>query len=160
MNPEFSILRNNKIHHTAIAIGWLNMYDCTIGENVFIGPFCELGNAVVGNRTRISSHCYIPPHVTFGEDCFIAHGVMFTNDTFETPETYKDIKELAAQWTPRPTEIGDRVRIGSGAVILPVRIGDDCIVGAGCVVTRDVPDGCMVVGVPGRQVLRRIKNNK
>lgn len=157
MNPEFSKIRNCLIPHNCTIVGWTNLYDSQFGENCLIGPFTEIGGAVIGARTKISSHCYLCPGVEIGNDCFLAHGVMFTNDTFETPETYKHIKELAAQWTPRPTEIGDRVRIGSGAVILPVRIGDDCIVGAGCVVTRDVPDGCMVVGVPGRQVLRRLK---
>lgn len=129
---------------------FVNLYDAQIGEECFIGPFVEIGGAVIGKRTKISSHCYICPHVEIGEDCFIAHGVTFTNDRFDTPESYGHIKELAEKWTVRPTKIGHRVRIGSGSVILPVRIGNDVVIGAGTVVTKDVPDGAKIMGNPGR----------
>lgn len=149
--PEFSRIRNSDIHFTAKLIGWANIYDAKIGEECFIGPFVEIGGAVIGARTKISSHCYIPPHVEIGEHCFLAHGVMFTNDLFETPHTYMDIRELSEQWTPRRTVVGNCVRIGSGAVILPVKIGNNCIIGAGAVVTRDMPDGEIWYGNPARK---------
>ena len=150
MNPPFSVITNSKIHNSARIVGWVNIYDADIGADVFISPFVEIGQAVIGARTRIGSHTYIPPHVEIGTDCFIAHGVMFTNDTFDEPKTYADISELRAKWTPRLTIVGNCVRIGSGAVILPVKIGDHCVIGAGAIVTRDVKDGEIVAGNPAR----------
>lgn len=143
-------INNCEIHHTAKVMDFVNLYDSQIGADCFIGPFVEIGGATIGARTKISSHCYICPHVEIMEDCFIAHGVLFTNDTFETPERYEDIKELAAQWTPRRTVVGNCVRIGSGAIILPVKIGNHAVIGAGAVVTHDVPAGATVKGIPAR----------
>lgn len=149
MNP-LSIVKNCTIHHTARIMPFTNLYDSEIREECFIGPFVEIGGAVIGARTKVSSHTYICPHVEVGTDCFIAHNVTFTNDTFETPSTYRHIAELAQKWTQRRTVIGNGVRIGSGAVILPVKVGNNCVIGAGSVVTKDMPDGEIWAGVPAK----------
>lgn len=140
------------IAESARIMPFVNLYDSSIGEDCFIGPFVEIGGAKIGNRTKISSHTYICPMVEIGDDCFIAHGVMFTNDTFIAPAEYQDISELTEKWKPLRTLVGNRVRIGSGCVILPVRIGDGAIIGAGAVVTHDVPAGALVAGVPARRM--------
>lgn len=150
MNPPFSILNGNTIHLTARIIGWANIYMSVIGQEAFIGPHVEIGQAVIGDRTKVSSHCYICPGVEIGSDCFIGHGVMFTNDLYNEPEVYDHITELAGQWELKKTTVGNCVRIGSNATILPVKIGDHAIIGAGAVVTRDVPAYAVVVGNPGR----------
>lgn len=129
---------------------FVNLYDTHMGENCLIGPFVELGGVKIGDRTKISSHSYGCPGVVIGDDCFIAHSVMFTNDKFSDVPSYKTIDELAELWNKRETSIGNRVRIGSGCVILPVHIGDDCIIGAGAVVTKDIPPGTTVAGAPAR----------
>ena len=150
MEPKFSVITNSIIPPSAKIVGWANIYDSKLGEGVFVSPFVEIGGAVIGDRTRIGSHTYICPHVEIGTDCFIAHGVMFTNDTFEHPKKYDHIDGLRAAWTPKRTEIGNCVRIGSGCVILPVKIGDHAIIGAGAIVTRDVKPGGIVAGNPAR----------
>jgi acetyltransferase-like isoleucine patch superfamily enzyme len=137
-------VRSCRIAESATLMPFINLYDCEVGENCFIGPFVEIGGATIGNRTRISSHSYICPFVTIGDDCFIGHGVQFTNDTFDT--------EFGKTWNPQKTVVGNRVRIGSGCVILPICIGDDAVIGAGAVVTRDVPAGTTVAGVPARRM--------
>lgn len=154
---ELQRISNCKIHPSAKVMPFVNLYGAEIGEGCFIGPFVEIGDAVIGARTKVSSHTYICPHVEIGTDCFIAHGVMFTNDTFETPKTYERIEELSAQWTPRRTIIGNRVRIGSGAKILPVKIGDGAKIGAGAVVTKDVPAGETWYGNPAKKAKKAKK---
>lgn len=149
-HPPFTQIRNSIIPRSVQIVGWANIYNAKLGEDVLVSPFVEIGGAVIGDRTRIGSHSYICPHVEIGTDCFIAHGVMFTNDSFTEPKSYRQIGELKAQWTPRPTVIGNCVRIGSGAVILPVKIGNHAVIGAGAVVTRDVADGEVVMGTPAK----------
>lgn len=119
-----------------------NLYDCELGDDVFVGPFVEIqSNVKVGKSTRISSHSFICSNVDIGENCFIAHGVMFTNDKFT---------ESKNNWIERPTKIGNGVRIGSNATILPVNIGDNVVIGAGAVVTKDIPNNSVVKGNPAK----------
>ena len=128
-----------------------NLYGCTIGDDCFVGPFTEIQKgAVVGARSRVQSHAFICELVTIGEDCFIGHGVMFINDTFATGGPARGQKEL---W--RETVIGNRVSIGSNATILPVKITDDVVIGAGAVVTRDIAVAGTYAGNPARRLRSR-----
>ncbi len=121
---------------------YTNLYGCELGDDVFIGPFVEIqSNVKIGNRSRVSSHSFICSSVEIGEDVFVAHGVMFTNDKFT---------EGREDWVERKTIIGNNVRIGSNATILPVKIGNNVVIGAGAVVTKDVPDGVTIKGNPAK----------
>jgi len=123
-----------------------NLYECRIGDDCFVGPFTEIQKAaVIGARSRVQSHAFICELVTIGEDCFIGHGVMFINDTFAGGGPARGKKEL---W--RETVIGNRVSIGSNATIMPVRIVDDVVIGAGSVVTRDIMAAGTYAGNPAR----------
>lgn len=134
--------------------GPCNIYDSELGDNVKVFNFVEIGGAKIGANSKVSSHSYICPSVTIGEECFIGHNVSFTNDIYSDVPKYEALSELAAKWTCRPTTVGDRVRIGSGSVILPVSIGDDVIIGAGSVVTKDVPTGETWAGNPARRICK------
>lgn len=135
-------LNNVKIGKGTKVSDFTNLYGCELGEEVFVGPFVEIqSDSKIGNRSRISSHSFICSGVEIGEDCFIAHGVMFTNDKFT---------EKREEWVERKTKIGNNVRIGSNATILPVTIGDNVVIGAGAVVTKDVPANTTVKGNPAR----------
>jgi acetyltransferase-like isoleucine patch superfamily enzyme len=123
-----------------------NLYGCEIGDDCFIGPFTEVQKSVwIGARTRVQSHAFVCELVTIGEDCFIGHGVMFINDTFATGGPSRGRKDL---W--RSTTIGNRVSVGSNATILPVKICDDVVIGAGAVVTRDITVSGSYMGNPAR----------
>ena len=126
----------------------VNLYGCTIGDECFVGPFVEIQkNTKIGNRTRVQSHCFICELVTIGEDCFIGHGVMFINDSFEMGKPARGHREL---W--KPTNIGDNVSIGSNVTILPVSICDHVVVGAGSVVSRAITIPGTYHGSPARLV--------
>lgn len=130
----------------------VNLYGCEIGDSCMIGPFVEIQRGVrVGDRTRIQSHSFLCEKVRIGEDCFIGHGVMTINDRFSSGGPSHD----EAEW--EPTVIGDRVSIGSNATLLPVRICDDVVVGAGAVVTRDIDEPGVYAGNPAKRIgdLRR-----
>jgi acetyltransferase-like isoleucine patch superfamily enzyme len=123
-----------------------NLYGCKIGDDAFVGPFTEIQKgASVGARSRVQSHAFICELVTIGEDCFIGHGVMFINDTFAGGGPAYGKKEL---W--RETVIGNGVSIGSNATIMPVRIVDDVVIGAGSVVTKDITAPGSYAGNPAR----------
>lgn len=124
----------------------VNIYGCSIGDNVFIGPFVEIQKgATVGNGTKIQSHTFICDLVDIGEHCFIGHGVMFTNDKFSNGGPAQGNKEL---WCS--TKIGNHVSIGSGATILPVDICDNVVIGAGAVVTKSITTPGIYAGNPAR----------
>lgn len=121
-----------------------NIYGCEIDDGAFVGPFTEIqAGARVGKRTRVQSHAFICDLVEIGDDCFIGHGVMFTNDPFAIGGPARGRTEL---W--RQTKIGDRVSIGSNATLLPVTVCDDVVIGAGAVVTKDIERPGIYVGNP------------
>ena len=134
---------NCSIHPTATIVSPVNLYGCTIGADCLVGPFTEIQTgARIGDRTRVQSHAFICELVTIEEDCFISHGVMFTNDRMPPSPREK--------W--ESTLVKRKAMIGTGAVLLPVTIGEGAVVGAGAVVTRDVPDYTVVAGNPARVV--------
>jgi acetyltransferase-like isoleucine patch superfamily enzyme len=125
-----------------------NIYGCTIGDDVFIGPFVEIQkDVVVGARTKIQSHTFVCELVTIGDNCFIGHGVMFINDLFANGGPACGDKSLWKQ-----ASIGSHVSIGSNATILPVRICDKVVIGAGAVVTRDIVESGIYAGNPAKKI--------
>lgn len=128
-----------------------NVYECSLGENCFVGPFVEIQKGVrIGARTKVQSHAFVCELVEIGDDCFIGHGTMFTNDVFAIGGPARGRKEL---W--RSTRIGHRVSIGSNATLLPVTVCDDVVIGAGAVVTKDITEPGIYAGNPAR-LLRRL----
>ena len=128
----------------------VNIYGCEIGDETFVGPFVEIQKDVrIGRRCRIQSHAFICELVTIGDDTFIGHGVMFINDLFQTGGPAQGRKDL---W--RSTTIGSKVSIGSNATILPVKVCDGCVIGAGAVVTKDLTESGIYIGNPARLVRR------
>ena len=123
----------------------VNLFECKIGNNVFIGPFVEVGkNVEIKDNSRISSHSYICEKVKIGKNCFIGHGVMFTNDKFLNGK----ISFKSEDWLV--TEIEDNVLIGSNSTILPVKICKNVVVGAGSVVTKDITKPGTYAGNPAK----------
>ena len=126
----------------------VNLYGCSIGDHCFIGPFVEIQrNVKIGPRSKIQSHSFVCELVTIGCDCFIGHGVMFINDTFSIGGPAQGKKEL---W--RSTEIGSHVSIGSNATIMPVKIADHVVIGAGAVVVKDITESGFYVGNPAKRI--------
>ena len=125
-----------------------NLYECTLGANAFVGPFCEIQKGVViGDRTKVQSHSFICELVSIGSDCFIGHGVMFINDTFSNGGPAGGD---ASKW--KSTRIGNHVSIGSNATVLPVQICDRVVIGAGAVVTRDIIEPGTYAGNPAKRL--------
>ncbi len=129
----------------------VNLYECQIGDESFVGPFVEIQRGVrIGKRCRVQSHVFICELVTIGDDCFISHGAMFVNDLFRSGGPAGKDPSL---W--HETLIGNRVSIGTNATILPVKICDRSVIGAGSVVTRDIDVPGFYCGNPAR-LLRRL----
>jgi len=125
-----------------------NLYGCTLGDAVFVGPFVEIQNGVIiGKRTRIQSHAFICELVTIGDDCFISHGVMFINDLFSKGGPARGDRQLY-----RKTTIGNSVSIGTNSTLLPVTIVDNVVIGAGSVVIHDILESGIYAGNPARKI--------
>ena len=126
----------------------VNIYGCSIGDDVFIGPFVEIQKDVkIGERCKIQSHTFICELVTIGNDCFVGHGVMFVNDTFSIGGPARGNKAL---W--KSTRIGNHVSIGSNATILPIEICNDVVIGAGAVVTKNISEPGIYAGNPAKKM--------
>jgi UDP-2-acetamido-3-amino-2,3-dideoxy-glucuronate N-acetyltransferase len=132
----------------------VNLYGCTIGSDTKIGAFVEIQkNVSVGARCKISSHTFICEGVTIEDEVFIGHGVMFINDLYPRATNEDGSLQTQANWQVVKTRIKCGASIGSNATILAgLIIGEHALVGAGAVVTRDVPDYAIVAGVPARIV--------
>lgn len=145
-------LRDIAVSPGVVVVEPSNLYECSLGENVFVGPFCEIQKGVViGARTRVQSHSFVCEMVEIGEDCFIGHGVMFINDRFSGGGPARGD---TSKW--ESTTVGNRVSIGSNATIMPVTICDDVVIGAGAVVTRTISEPGTYAGNPAR-LLRRAR---
>jgi acetyltransferase-like isoleucine patch superfamily enzyme len=133
---------------------FVNLYGCSVGDGSKVGPFVEIQkNAHVGARCKISSHTFICEGVTIEDECFVGHHVCFINDRHPRATGPGGALQTEADWTLEPTRVRRGASIGSGAVILcGVTIGEGALVGAGAVVTKDVPPGAVVAGVPARLV--------
>jgi len=138
---------------------FINLYGCEIGDETKIGAFVEIQkNAKVGSRCKVSSHTFICEGVTIEDNVFIGHGVMFTNDSYPRATTESGGLQTEADWKVETTVVKKGASIGTGATILPnVSIGENAIVGAGSVITRDVPAHAVVAGNPAK-VLRYLKD--
>lgn len=137
-----------------------NLYGCEIGDDVKIGAFVEIQKgARVGHRCKVSSHSFLCEGVTLEDEVFIGHGVTFINDRFPRATNTDGGLQTEADWDCVPTVVKRGASIGSGATILcGVSIGERAIVGAGSVVTKDVPDGAIVAGNPARVMRRAVTN--
>jgi acetyltransferase-like isoleucine patch superfamily enzyme len=131
---------------------FINLYGCAVGDNTKIGAFVEVQkNATIGRNCKISSHTFICEGVTIEDDVFIGHGVTFINDTYPRATTSGGALQTEADWKVEPTLIKNGASVGSGSTILAnVTVGERAMVGAGSVVTKDVPPRAIVAGNPAR----------
>ena len=140
---EWKVIDNCKIGQNTKIMNFVNLYGCEIGDNCLIGPFVEIQNGVkIGDNVRVQSHAFICTAVEIEDNVFISHGVMFINDKKPVVEN--------PNWKPERTVVKKGASIGSNATILPVTIGENAMVGAGAVVTKDVPPNAIVVGNPAK----------
>ncbi|MGE5506085.1 MAG: acyltransferase [Actinomycetota bacterium] len=151
-DPTVRIAPDVKLGRDVRLFGFSNLYGCEIGDESRIGTFVEIQRDVrIGRRVKVQSHTFICSGVDIGDEAFIGHGVMFTNDRFPRSTTAGGELQGADDWVCEPTRIGRRASIGSNATILcGITIGDEAVIGAGSVVTRDVPARAVVAGNPAR----------
>jgi acetyltransferase-like isoleucine patch superfamily enzyme len=140
--------------------GFTNLYGCELGDDVKVGTFVEIQKgSKIGNRCKISSHTFICEGVTLEDEVFVGHGVMFTNDLFPRATATGGQLQTEADWKCHPTVVKRGASIGSNATLLcGITVGEYALVGAGSVVTRDVPPRAVVAGNPAK-VLRYLPEN-
>jgi acetyltransferase-like isoleucine patch superfamily enzyme len=155
MNEFCSIAPDVKLGKGVRLSTFINLYGCSVGDETKIGAFVEIQkNAHVGNRCKVSSHTFVCEGVTIEDNVFIGHGVTFINDSYPRATTADGKLQTESDWGVEKTLVKRGASIGSGATILSkITIGENAIVGAGSVVTRDVPPNVIVAGNPAR-VLR------
>ena len=152
---------NVKLGKDVIIRDFVNLYGCTIGDNCKIGTFVEVQKGVtIGSNTKVSSHTFICEGVDIEDDVFIGHNVSFINDKYPRSTTADGTLQTEADWQVVRTRIKKGASIGTSSTILcGVVVGENAIVGAGSVVTRDVPANAVVAGNPAR-ILRKVKTNE
>jgi acetyltransferase-like isoleucine patch superfamily enzyme len=159
VSSEFvRIAADVKLGQNVKLFAFVNLYGCEIGDETKVGTFVEIQKgARIGKRVKISSHTFICEGVTVEDEVFIGHGVMFINDKYPRATTNSGTLQTEQDWLCTPTLIKRGASIGSNATILcGVTVGEYALVGAGSVVTKDVPDGTVVAGNPAR-FIRKIK---
>ena len=154
--PDVKLGRDVVIYH------FVNLYGCEIGDGTKVGSFVEIQkNVRVGRNCKVSSHTFICEGVTVEDEVFIGHGVNFINDKYPRATDGGGALQTEADWRVVPTTIGRGASIGTGATILcGVRVGERATVGAGSVVTRDVPPGAVVAGNPARVIREAVKSGE
>jgi UDP-2-acetamido-3-amino-2,3-dideoxy-glucuronate N-acetyltransferase len=142
--------------------GFTNLYGCEIGDETKIGTFVEIQKgAKIGKRCKISSHTFICEGVTLEDEVFVGHGVMFTNDLYPRAANSDGRLQTEADWKCVPTLIKRGASIGSGATLLcGITVGENAMIGAGSMVTKDVPPGAVVAGNPARIMKPRQSGNQ
>ena len=158
IKPDFSrIAPDVKLGRDVKIYAFVNLYGCEIGDESKIGTFVEIQKgARIGNRVKVSSHSFICEGVTIEDQVFIGHGVMFINDKYPRATAATGELQTEADWVCTPTLIKRKASVGSNATILcGVTVGEGAIIGAGSVVTHDVPDFSIMAGNPAR-ILRKI----
>lgn len=155
--PHCLIKDDVKLGKNVRVFGFVNLYGCTIGDDTRIGTFVEIQKgATIGRACKVSSHTFICEGVTIEDEVFLGHGVMFTNDRFPRATAAGGAPQTEADWAVVPTVIKRGASIGSNVTLLcGITVGEDAIVGAGSVVTKDVPPRTVVAGNPAR-VLKKV----
>ncbi len=154
LRENFIRLNNVKLGRDVKIFSFVNAYGCAIGDGSKIGAFVEIQkNVSIGKNCKISSHTFICEGVEIEDNVFVGHGVMFTNDKYPRATNADGSAQTEADWEVIPTFVKKGASIGSGAVIIAgITIGENSIVGAGAVVTKDVPPETIVAGVPARKL--------
>jgi len=152
MNEYCCIAPDVKLGEGVKLSSFVNLYGCAIGDGTKIGAFVEIQkNAKIGKNCKISSHTFICEGVTVEDNVFVGHGVVFINDTYPRATTATGELQTEKNWKVEPTLVKKGASVGSGATILAnLVIGENTLVGAGSVVTHDVPDNAIVAGNPAR----------
>ena len=154
MNDYLCIAPDVKLGKGVRLSPFVNLYGCEVGDNTKVGAFVEIQkNAKIGNNCKISSHTFVCEGVTIEDNVFVGHGVTFINDSYPRATTLAGELQRERDWTVEPTLVRKGASVGSGATILAnITIGENALIGAGSVVTRDVPANAIVAGNPARRL--------